>query len=204
MSSGHRPFVVGPAATELLDSPEAHREEFARTRSLPCHDIFDPGFFKVITGFIDRAAFTQEGVQGLLFRTTETPARAGGAISLALRRPNLLRWVEAVTGCDTLVRVSGRVQQVEASPDTELEWHNDMWEPTRRIGITINLGDQPYEGGEFELRDYKGNMLTEHRHVDQGSALLFDVGRRYEHRVLPVTAGGPRRVYAGWFYKGEP
>jgi hypothetical protein len=198
----HRPFLIGPAATEILDPPGKHREEYARTRSLPCHDIFEPGFFKVITGFVDRADFGQDDCEGLLFRTTETPARAGGAISLALRRPNLMRWVEAVTGCEPLGKVSGRVNQILANPETELEWHNDMWEPARRIGITINLGDQPYEGGEFELRNRHG-VLTEHRHVERGSALLFEVGPNYQHRVLPVTAGGPRRVYTGWFYKAE-
>jgi hypothetical protein len=29
--------------------------------------------------------------------------------------------------------------------------------------------------------------------------MIFDVGSRYEHRVLSVTAGGPRRVFSGWF-----
>jgi hypothetical protein len=33
-----------------------------------------------------------------------------------------------------------------------------------------------------------------------GAALIFEVSARYEHRILAVTAGGPRRVYTGWFY----
>lgn len=200
MTEGHHAFVLGTGGVDLLKPPEPLRETFAARRTLFCRNIFEPRFLDILGGLLRRAAWTQNGVEGLLFRTTEDPARAGGAISLALRRPELMRWVEQVTGCETLVTASGRVQQIEANPDNELEWHTDLWEPTRRIGISINLGEESYEGGKFELRDRHG-VLSEHRHVERGSALLFDVGPKYQHRVLPVTSGGPRRVYAGWFYK---
>ena len=28
--------------------------------------------------------------------------------------------------------------------------------------------------------------------------LIFRVSSKLEHRVLPLTAGGPRRVFTGW------
>ena len=204
MSGGNRPFVVSISGVELLEPPEKYREEFAAKRALFFDDIFDPPFLEILRGFVRTAEYNREGVSGLGFRTTESPARAGGAISLSLRRPNLMRWVEEVTGCDPLVLTTGRVQQIEVNPDTELSWHNDMWEPNRRIGFTINLSDNAYEGGDFALRRAgTEEVLSEHRHVDYGGALMFDVGYNFEHRVAPVTAGGPRRTYAGWFYKAE-
>jgi hypothetical protein len=85
-------------------------------------------------------------------------------------------------------------------------WHDDLPEnPTRRIGITINLSENPYEGGLFELRKKKTQqILTRHRHEKPGSALIFDVSDALEHRVWPVTSGGPRRIFAGWFLVGDP
>ena len=201
MSEDQRPFVIGLAKVELLQPPEKYREAFAERRSIFCRNVFEPDFLALLSAFVERASYTREGVDNLLFRTIEQPPRSGGAISLALRRPNLLRWIERVTDCEPLATVSGRVAQIEANPDTTLDWHNDMREPLRRIGITINLGSKPYEGGAFELRERDGGMLTTHRHVEQGGALIFDVGRHYLHRVLPVTSGGPRRVYTGWFYR---
>ena len=32
-----------------------------------------------------------------------------------------------------------------------------------------------------------------------GAMLIFEVSRRCEHRVHPLTGGGPRRVFTGWF-----
>ncbi len=42
-------------------------------------------------------------------------------------------------------------------------------------------------------------MLIQHIHCDLGTALFFRLAAELEHRVLPVTAGGQRRVFAGWF-----
>jgi hypothetical protein len=201
VSPGHRPFVIDLAKVDLLEPAERFREEFARRRSLFCRHVFAPAFLDRLSAILARATFGRDGVENLLFRTTEQPARASGAISLALRRSNLMRWVEQVTACEVLVTASGRVTQTVADPTATLDWHSDMREPARRIGITINLGEAPYEGGVFELRRRNGEILTEHRHVERGSALIFDVGPDYQHRVRAVMAGGPRRVYAGWFYK---
>ena len=54
----------------------------------------------------------------------------------------------------------------------------------------------------FELRDVRNDkLLLQYRHAALGAALIFDVARGLEHRVLPLISGGPRRVYTGWFFK---
>ena len=65
------------------------------------------------------------------------------------------------------------------------------------------MADLPYEGGAFEMRR-KGteDLLMRHIHRDMGTALIFQVGAELEHRVCSVIAGGPRRVFAGWFLAG--
>jgi hypothetical protein len=122
-------------------------------------------------------------------------------ITLALKRAALLSWLEAMAGCGSLGNVEGRVVRALANNHDQLVWHDDLDEPRRRLAITINLSEQLYEGGLFELRDKRTHaVLASHLHLEPGTALIFDVARDIEHRVLPVTSGGPRCVYTGWFF----
>jgi hypothetical protein len=41
--------------------------------------------------------------------------------------------------------------------------------------------------------------LITFRHDTPGTALIFEVSKRCEHRLHPLTSGGPRRVFTGWF-----
>lgn len=45
--------------------------------------------------------------------------------------------------------------------------------------------------------------LLAHHHNKPGTVLIFAVRPDLEHRVTPLTSGGPRRVFAGWFLTGE-
>jgi len=197
-----RPFTIGVTTTQLLQPPEAVRDEFARRRSILCHDAIEPGFLATLQGLCNRGGFMPDSVEGLGDREVEQPQRAGGAISLALQREGLRRWLEAATGCGPLGKVEGRVVQTRANGHDQLDWHNDLQDPRRRLAITANLSEAPYEGGLFQLRAVvTREMLTEHLHAERGTVLIFDISRDLEHRVLPLTRGGPRRVYTGWFFR---
>ena len=193
-------FVIGAMQTRIcLDAGEA-AESFAQHRALVCNGVLDPPFLATLQKICGRAQFTSDEVEGVGHREIEVPPRAGGALTLALKRANLLRWIQDVTRCGPIRSVEGRVVQTHPNAQDQLLWHNDLNDPRRRLAITIHLGVQPYEGGMFELRVAKtGEILLRHRHLEPGSALILDVARGLEHRLLPVTSGGPRRVYAGWF-----
>ncbi|WP_404369459.1 2OG-Fe(II) oxygenase [Sphingomonas sp. MMS24-J45] len=129
---------------------------------------------------------------------------ASGALVLALRRAPLLRWLERVAGCGTLVHVEGEVAEHRAGGQDFLSWHQDTHKPGRRLALVIDLSDDRYEGGMFELRDRQTKqMLIRHHHNQSGSALLFRISDALEHRVLPVTSGGPRRVFACGFHEAK-
>lgn len=202
MTPEARPFTIGVTTTQLLEPPDAVRDEFARRRSILCRDAFEPGFLATLQGLCNRGRFVPDSVEGLGDREVEQPQRAGGAISLALQREGLRRWLEAATGCGPLGKVEGRVIQARANGHDQLDWHNDLHDSRRRLAITVNLSDAPYEGGLFQLRAVATReMLTEHLHEERGTVLIFDISRDLEHRVLPLTSGGPRRVYTGWFFR---
>jgi len=196
-------FAVGAYRTALLVSPEAAAAEFAKHRAVACANAIEPDLLARLMRFCRDGHFEPDEVVGLGHREVEKPQRAGGTISLALKRVNLIDWIERATGCGPLERVEGRVVRARANNLDQLLWHDDLDDPRRCLAITINLSEHHYEGGLFELREKRtGTLLASHRHLEPGTALIFDVAYDIEHRVLPVTSGGPRCVYTGWFFKG--
>jgi hypothetical protein len=130
-------------------------------------------------------------------RRKEKAELASKAIRMTLERPSLLCWLEQVSGCEPLGRVTGWIAEMPVG--SSLDWHKDVGIGVRQLAIVINLTEVPYEGGAFELRELGAEPLVRHRHETPGSALIFRLGKHLQHRVLPVTSGGPRRVFAGWF-----
>lgn len=194
------PFRIGTRQTELLLPPEACRADFERTRAIACADGLDPALLGLAMKLLGGASFVHDKVPGLGNREIEQAGRAGIALTFALGQSNLMQWLSDVTGCGPLAGMHGTVVQAVAGADHQLSWHDDGMDPLRRLAITINLSEAPYEGGTFELREKATHApLLTHRHTEPGSVLIFQVAADIQHRILPITAGGPRRVYTGWF-----
>jgi hypothetical protein len=195
------PVVVGAQRTDIIGDPAEVADSFTRHRAVALSGLFDPPFLETLLRICGKARFVRDTETDIAQRERETPGIAGGALALALKRQNLFGWLDQATGCGPLHGTFGRVMQIQPHDPPRLDWHDDLPEdPSRRLAITINLGDHPYEGGLFELRvKQTGEVLARHRHTVLGSALIFQVSDQLEHRVWPVTAGGPRRIYTGWF-----
>ena len=191
--------ALDAGGTRFAGTIEEAQAEFARTRALVCHDLLDATLWARLNRICDAATFVADRVDELGNRTIEHPATAGNAIALMLRRQPLFDWLEQVTGCATIRTIEGRVVETRVAPDDQLRWHNDI-QPGRVLAVTIALGTKPYSGGDFEMRR-AGSMLPliNFRHDRPGTALIFEVSPLNEHRLTPLTAGGPRRVFAGWF-----
>ena len=197
-------FAVGAFRTALLVSPESVAGEFAKHRAIACEGAMDPDLLASLMRLCREGNFESDEVEGLGHREIENPQRAGRTISHVLKRAELIGWIEQVTGCGPLCTVEGRVVRAQANNHDQLLWHDDLDNARRRLAITINLSEHHYEGGLFELREKRTHaLLVSHLHLEPGGALIFDVGYDIEHRVLPVTSGGPRCVYTGWFFKGD-
>jgi len=196
-------FAVGAFRTALLASPEAVAAEFSKHRAIACAHAIEPDLLASLLRLCREGHFEPNEVADLGRREVENPQRAGRTLTHVLKRADLIGWIERATGCGPLETVEGRVVRARANNHDQLLWHDDLDEPRRRLAITINLSEHGYEGGQFELREKRTEkLLATHRHIAPGTALIFDVAYDIEHRVLPVTAGGPRCVYTGWFFKG--
>ena len=184
----------------VLPPVDAARAAFSTSRALVCPDALEGRLLASVLRLCERGAFESNTVEGLGHRDIERPAVAGAALLLILRRPSLYRWLEEVTGCGPITDVEGRVVRTYPRPGDELAWHDDLNGERRRLGVTIGLGAAAYEGGVFEMRGRPGGEpLLRFRHDVVGAALIFEVSPRCEHRVHPLSAGGPRQVFTGWF-----
>lgn len=210
LRGGQGHLRIGAGATELSSDLGVARAEFAATRSLACHDAFAPDVLAGVLRLLGRSRFVSDTVERMGHREIEAPEIAGTAIALLLNRAPLFRWLEAVTGCGPIATVAGRVVQTLPRAGDELVWHDDTGADRRWLGVTVALDSPPYDGGAFEMRMADPGLdpgpdpddralLRRHTHDRPGSALIFEVSTRLEHRVLPLTAGGPRRVFTGWF-----
>ena len=158
----------------FLPAQEAARAAFEERRALICPDALDEALLGKLMALCDRADFMSDPVEGLGHRTVERPPLASTAILLALRRPELFRWLEAVTGCEPIASVDGQVVQTEPQAGDELVWHDDrIGGARRRLGVTIGLGREPYEGGLFEMRSVPDRApLIEFKHDETHSPLI--------------------------------
>lgn len=202
------PIQVSPLETVVDHDPgvvETWRLAFARTRAVCFPDILDPVLAGQLRQLSAEARFIQQDVDRIGAREVERHDRVGAALWLSLSRPSLLSWLSHVAGCGELRRATGVLTRMSGGAGHALGWHDDLAEVDRRLAVVVNLSTEPYQGGVFELRE-KGTetVLCRHVHAGFGSALIFQVARDLEHRVSPVTTGGPRLVFAGWFMGARP
>jgi hypothetical protein len=201
---GARPVLISNRGTTLHEDPQVLRglaEIFARDEAVALHGVLQAGFLEMLLSICRRAPFVPQriGLPGMR-RVEAAPAIAGKALRTALFRPAFLRWLDCVTGCGSLASAQGEVSEIGPQGDERLSWHDDRHQPFRRLGITINLSESEFAGGHFEMRrDRAPQIVFRHTHAGLGDALIFRIRDGLEHRVLPVTAGGPRRVFAGSF-----
>lgn len=197
------PFLIGSNGVRLLADPASWQRRFADIPAIAIADGIEPEFRTRLVERAARASFVRDDVLHVGTRSLESPQLVGKALSLVLHSPDLLRWLEQATGVGPLDDVAGSLFETRAASDQALDWHDDRNDPARRLAIVINLSDQGYSGGQFQLRR-KGEStpLLCHDHLQPGSILIFAVDPGLEHRVTPVDQGGPRRVFSGWFTAG--
>jgi hypothetical protein len=199
------PFLIGRNATAILAPPGEYKAAFAETHALALDNPFEPELLDMLRRLARQARWTGDRIAGVGERQKEALPRTGAAMRFALARPALFGWLSAAAGCGPLTEVEGIVGQTNAGSGEAIGWHDDLGRPFRRLAVIVNLSDGAYEGGEFELQHADtGRTLLRHRHAGPGSTLIFTVAVGLRHRVLPVTAGGPRRVFAGWFLGPDP
>lgn len=194
------PFTIDAMGTSFHCDPQEWRARFAARPAMLFGNVFAPALLARLMHRADEASFVPEHVERVGSREVETPQRVGASLSLMLGREPLYQWFEQATAAVPIRGVSGRVVRNHANGRDELVWHDDILDGNRRLAAVVSLTDQPYSGGLFEMRrSGEAEPFLAHHHVEPGSMMVFAVRPDLQHRVTPLTRGGPRRVWAGWF-----
>jgi hypothetical protein len=183
----------------------AMRQAFARD-----HHVFLRGFLgddvlSILQAGLARGSFRKRIEDGVeIERTLDDPTLIA-LFLVALNDPALLTTIASLTDCGALGCFTGRVHLRGPRVDGGhyYPWHSDVADH-RRVGLSVNLGDKPFEGGVLEMRHQNTEaVIARANNPRPGDALLFRISDELEHHVTPVRTGGPRVVLAGWFCR-EP
>ncbi|HUP76881.1 MAG TPA: 2OG-Fe(II) oxygenase [Acidimicrobiales bacterium] len=111
--------------------------------------------------------------------------------------------VQRITGCGSIGSFGGRVYRLDPSVYHTKTWHSDTGD-ARLVGLSINLGSQPFTGGELEIRDAKSHdILSTVHNVVPGDAVMFRIDKALQHRLANVRGDVAKTACAGWF-KAQP
>ena len=188
---------IGASATEFPGDREQARAQFRRHKAIHLRNLLSPEFLTLVLQLCATGSFI--GGEHPDGPEVEAPQRVNRVLDAALQRTTILRWMEEVTGVERLCTFGGRLTQTRAGTGKHRAWHDDLMESSRRrLALVLNLSPERFAGGEFQLRQREGEPVFEHGYDTVNEAILFLVDPELIHRVRPVTAGGPRRIFAGW------
>ena len=196
-------LLLSASKTTIDTDPERDAraaEAFARNYALAFTGIFTEDVCAMLDRALAQAVFIDEvGVSGPRLR--EVPMRTALIINTLLNKPALRDWLAKITGCGPLDTVRGSTARFTANTEQRLDWHNDVNNDPRALGFTVGLGREPYEGGLFEIKpSMSADVTFTFHHTRPFSFVVFPISKKIMHRVTPLTAGGPRTVFGGWFW----
>lgn len=194
--------MTGPLTPRLswpVDVLSGVRDQFARTNCAVVPGVLSSDLCLTVRQRLGQGTFVERDHEGL---GTEQCLEADGTVSLLhflANDPVVYAGVQDLTGCDAIGCFTGRVYRMLPGGAHHVSWHNDAVDH-RLIGMSINLGSHPYEGGVFRLRDAtSGAVLDEVANTGEGDALLFRIDERLEHQVTPIAGAVEKLAFVGWF-----
>ncbi len=198
--------MTGPLTSRLfwpVDELSSVRDQFARTNCAVVPGVLSPDLCLTIRQRLDQGTFLERDHEGL---GTEQCLEADGTVSLLhflVNDPVVYAGIQNLTGCGAIGCFTGRVYRMLPGGAHHVSWHNDAVDH-RLIGMSINLGDHPYEGGVFRLRSaMSGSVLDDVANTGEGDALLFRIDESLEHQVTPIAGAVEKLAFVGWF-RSEP
>ncbi|MEI6245256.1 MAG: 2OG-Fe(II) oxygenase [Acidobacteriota bacterium] len=178
---------------------ERLRDEWQQHQFMRLPQLFDAELVQFVQAQARAAEFaindhTASGVELCMKADTLV-----GIVDFLMNAPELVRLAEAVTGCGHIGSFFGRIYRLIPGSDMGHDWHGDT-QYGRQLGVSLNLTEGVFEGGQLELRDIaSGRTISRLHNTGSGDCVIFRLGEDIEHRVLPVTGTVIRQAYAGWF-----
>lgn len=181
------------------------RKEFDRAHGLCLPQLLEPKLIDFILRGVEVAEFVPAMYEGIGTEYRMVSNRVTGLLEFVMNDLGLFAAIRRITGCESIGSFAGRVYRMVASAGHYDRWHDDAVPSDHRIvGVSINLGMTPYEGGVFQMRKAgTEQILFEYANTGLGDALVFQIAPGLLHRVTEVNGAVPKTAFAGWF-RSEP
>jgi len=184
-----------------------YQDAFKNTHSFVIPDFFCSSLQELINLYLSQAEYfvdSHAGTQNNLIAKEYTVTRESiihNLLYFYLNKPVVRETVKKITQCDNIKGFFGRIYKFEEDENCFDSWHNDIsTEEDRIVGISINLSNSAYTGGEFTIRNKKTHEIYRKvKHDNWGGVHFFRIHPDLEHKVDKVTGINPRIAYAGWF-----
>lgn len=182
---------------------EQYKAEYAETNCILLKDMLNPKILNKLMDKLDKVIFqtkfetSEENKFGkVLFVDQHEPVVA--TFNFIFNDTGLFSCLEDITNCGTIDNFTGRIHRSEEGENHRIDWHGDNADH-RLLAITICLGNTPYTGAAFELRERSSKKITRSfGQLNAGDALIFRIDPQLEHRLAPLETGR-RTVGVGWF-----
>lgn len=200
----HTVVRITASETQVVGSENARkrvREEFDRVHCIALTQFLAPDLLAEVQAEVDDAHFDFRSIPGLKAEECMETNRIYARLHLLMNDDTLLRAVDELTGVSASYFL-GRVYRKVPGRGHRAEWHDDC-KNQRLLGVTVNLGRRPYEGGALQMRRLGStHVFCEARPAQPADALLFRIDPAFQHRADDVTGDTPRTVLTGWFHAG--
>jgi hypothetical protein len=190
---------IQPSGLVLRGSLDPLRDEFARNHHVRLPNFVEPRLLGLVLHHVEQGRFVDRSHGRIGTEECLLPGTATGILQLVFNDSSLLRVISAIADCGELRCFDGRVYRMTPGAGHYDSWHSDAGKD-RRIGISVNLSREPYEGGCLEIRPASETEATQAvANPGLGDAVMFRISPDLRHRVTSIAGSRPRTAYAGWF-----
>lgn len=183
----------------------SYQNQFENFNLFICQNLFDNSLKDFIDIHLLKAEFIEfihKGKEGQLVGQEliiPNDAALPKILNFYLNHKDVINMVRDISGIKEIKSFNGRVYKFENNKNSYDKWHNDM-DHGRLLGMSLNLSNKPYGGGDFILRDFTSKQIFKTvQHNQWGSAHFFNISNELEHKVNKVSGENPRIAFAGWF-----
>src|SRR5262249_18598996 len=148
------------------------RTEFDRRHCLLFRELLDRDVLRFLLAKLAQGTFNSRLHPGVGTELCLADSVSLGLLYFLTNNQKLVDIVGQATGCGRIGCFQGRVYRMVPGKGHYDSWHSDMIE-NRMIGMSINLGANPYSGGVFQLRDrLSKDKLHEVANTGLGDAIV--------------------------------
>ena len=183
------------------DAMRGLREQFAEEHVLRLPGFFGGDLLSTVTRRLRHARF-KDRIATRVFPPAvdlklDDPDLVG-LLHFVLNDPAVIQFVADVSAAQPFGFV-GSVYRILPGMGHRDSWHSDV-DGNRLVGLTLNLSEEIFEGGELELRARdRRQPLWRLANTGPGDALLVAIAPDLEHRIRPMAGSAPKTALAGWF-----